>query len=301
MDPQQAGSQSGSSEMPGANIGPVAGTRASASLRGLHVIGVSEITPGWMVLYGGTLLLQFLCAIVRGMVAYCVIWVAFAIAGWSTSLVNTIAVVIAYGPLALSVATLILPLGGWWWEQQSGGRSPSERERLVYEDAIMTLRYADPDLRWPRRWFVLDTQELNAAAYADTLMLTRGVLESPYLPAVIAHELGHLNSSDARLTAALHRLTTPPRRELGRGFRTLGLLVSGGIVVWPTRAPWGAYWRSREHQADLYAAKLGQAHNLAQLLDTDALENDLPVPFMWLTDTSHPYTEHRIDKLHQHE
>jgi hypothetical protein len=36
-------------------------------------------------------------------------------------------------------------------------------------------------------------------------------------------------------------------------------------------------------------------------LDTNALEHDLPVPFMWLTDTSHPYTEYRIDKLHQHE
>lgn len=301
MDPQQAGSQSASSEMPATSIAPPAGTGASASLRGLHVIGASEISPGWMALYGGTLVLQFLCAIVRGMVAYCVIWIAFSIAGWSTSPVNTIALLIAYGPLALSVATLIFPLGGWWWEQQSGGRSPSERERLVYEDAIATLKHADPDLRLPRRWFVLDTQELNAAAYADTLMLTRGVLESPYLPAVIAHELGHLNSSDARLTAALQRLTTPPRKELGRGFRTLGLLVSGGIIVWLTRAPWGAYWRSREHQADIYAAKLGQAHNLAQLLDTDALANDLPVPFMWLTDTSHPWTEHRIDRLEHHE
>ena len=57
---------------------------------------------------------------------------------------NTLALMIAYGPLVLSFATLILPLGGWWWEQQSGGRSPSERERLVFEDAMTTLTHHDP-------------------------------------------------------------------------------------------------------------------------------------------------------------
>ena len=299
QDVQGGSGTGGKQDVPKASVSS-RGLAARVSPRGLHVIGVEEINPGWMALYGGTLVLQFLCAFVRGLAAYCVLWLAFTIAGWSTSPVNLLATVIAYGPLALSVATLILPLGGWWWEQQSGGRSPSERERVVYEDAIATLRQADPGLRPPRRWFVLDAQELNAAAYADTLMLSRGVLESPYLATAIAHELGHLNSSDARLTAALHRLTTPPRRELGRGLRMIGLLISGGIVVWLTRAPWAVYWRAREHQADLYAARLGQAHSLARFLDLNALENDLPVPFVWLTDTSHPWTEHRIDRLEHH-
>ncbi len=57
---------------------------------------------------------------------------------------NLLAFVIAYGPLALSLATLILPLGGWWWQQQAGGRSPSQRERLIYEDAFATLRHTNP-------------------------------------------------------------------------------------------------------------------------------------------------------------
>jgi Zn-dependent protease with chaperone function len=182
-----------------------------------------------------------------------------------------------------------------------GGEFHTYCALIVYQDALETLKSVDPELRAPRRWFVLDTPELNAAAYADTLMLSRGLLESAHLPAVLAHELGHLNSSDARLTAALHRMTTAPRKELGRGFRTLGLLVSGGIVMMATQAPWAACWRSREHQADLYAAKLGQGHQLAQFLDLNALENDLPVPFMWLTETSHPFTEHRIDRLEHHE
>ena len=133
--------------------------------------------------------------------------------------------------------------------------------------------------------------------YADTLLVTRGLLESGYLEAVLAHELGHLNTSDGRLTAALYRMTTPPRKEVRRGLRTIALLATGGAVVWLTRAPWGVYWRAREHQADEYAARLGQARSLARFLETNALDYDLPVPFVWLTDASHPPVEHRIDHL----
>ena len=59
------------------------------------------------------------------------------------------------------------------------------------------------------------------------------------------------------------------------------------------------FWRvrSREHQADQYAANLGQAKSLARFLELNALDEDLPVPFIWLTDTSHPPVEHRIDRL----
>jgi Zn-dependent protease with chaperone function len=214
--------------------------------------------------------------------------------------VHTVAWIIGYGPLILSFATLLLPVGGWLWIQQSGGRTPSERERLLYEDALAVLTRADPQLRPPRRWFVLDEPSINAAAYADTLMLTRGLLESIFLEPVLAHELGHLNTSDARLAAALHRLTTPPRTRMPFPLRTISFLSSGALGVWITRTPWAAYWRAREFQADRYAAKLGQAQALARFLDTNALENDLPIPFMWLTEHSHPFTEHRIDQLHQH-
>jgi Zn-dependent protease with chaperone function len=242
-----------------------------------YLIGLQEISPGWVGLYAVTFAIQLLCAAVRGVIAYPV----------------------GYGPLILSGATLILPLGGWLWQQQSGGRAPSERERLIYDDALDRLAQANPGLRAPQRWFVLDEPVLNAAVYANTLMLTRGLIESGYLEPTLAHELGHLNSSDGRLTAALHRLTVPPRNRLRFPLKTLGLIFSGGMGVWVMRVPWAAYWRAREYQADAYAATLGQGQALASFLDTNALENDLPIPFMWLTQTSHPYTEHRIDKLHQ--
>jgi Zn-dependent protease with chaperone function len=264
-----------------------------------YVISAEEISPGWVLLYASTFAIQALCAVIRGLIVYPLLWLIFTILGKSTASVHTLALIVAYGPLALSFATLLLPLGSWLWMQQAGGRTPSQRERLVYEDALAILTQADPRLRPPRRWFVLDQPEPNAAAYADTLMLTRGLLESGYLEPVLAHELGHLNSSDARLTAALHRLTTPPRRRMRFPLRTLSFLVSGALGVWVTRTPWAAYWRAREFQADRYAAGLGQAQALARFLDINALENDLPIPFLWLTEHTHPATEHRIDRLYR--
>ena len=294
--------------MLGLSMSPLSGrhqtpprTAATAPRAGAYLIRPKEIAPSWVMLYAGTFALQILCAAIRATVAYPVLWIVFKIIRQPTTPVHDLALLAGYGPLALSLATLILPLGGWWWEQQAGGRSPSERERLVFEDAVATLRGANPALRPPRRWFVLDIHDLNAAVYADTLMLSRGLLESGYLEAVLAHELGHMNSSDARLTAALHRLTVPPRKQVHRGLRTLALASTGGLAVWLTRAPWATYWRAREHQADLYAANLGQAESLARFLEVNALDGDLPVPFIWLTDVSHPPSEHRIDRLYHHE
>ena len=266
-----------------------------------YVISAEEIKPGWVLLYAVTFALQTIGAAIRALIAYPLLWVIFKILGQSTSPVHTLAWIAGYGPLILSGATLMLPLGGWLWRQQAGGRTSSERERLIYEDALTILMKADPKPRPPQRWFVLDEHVPNAAAYANTLMLTRGLIDSGHLEAVLAHELGHLNTSDSRLAAALHRLTTQPRRKLPFPLGTLGFLVSGGLGAWITRTPWAAYWRAREFAADEYAAELGQGRSLARFLQTNALENDLPVPFMWLTQESHPYSEHRIDRLYRRE
>lgn len=130
-------------------------------------------------------------------------------------------------------------------------------------------------------------------------MLSRGLLDSGHLPAVLAHELGHLNSSDARLTAALCRLTIPPRASERRLLNTLLRIWSGTIAFMPVRAAWATYWRGREHHADHNAATLGQAQQLAEFLD-ERLGNDYPVPWVWLTGHAHPPTEHRVDHLAHH-
>jgi Zn-dependent protease with chaperone function len=261
-----------------------------------HLIRPSDVNPRWILLYAVTWALQWLTAGFRYFAALLVLTIVNWIGGWDLP-VHYLALIVGFYPLVISLATLILPLGGWWFQQQMGGRRPSERERDVFELAFEQLRGADPDLRAPRRWFVTDDPDPNAAAYADALMITRPLLDSPFFPAVLAHELGHLNTSDARVTAAVYRITTPPREPLEFPFRLLAFLVSGRIGMVLMKAPWAAYWRRREAVADEYAAKLGQGPALAGYLDTHALAGDLPIPFKDFGETSHPWTEHRIDEL----
>jgi Zn-dependent protease with chaperone function len=237
-------------------------------------------------------------------------------------------------PTLWSILALATPVGtGWWWKQRTGGRRPSGREQLAYQGAAELLQaQAREPLPLPKSWFVLDTPTPDAAVCGDTLMLSRGLLESEHLPAVLAHELGHLATPDGRLTAAINRLVLiPPRvsrrqrieqeqdRDLPRiGFAIgdgrilltiLGIrlftwimrktlkFVNGGFGLWLTSPLWGAYWRSREYRADVYAAKLGQADDLADFLENHALIHDHPVPYIWLTEQAHPPVELRIDKL----
>ena len=156
-------------------------------------------------------------------------------------------------------------------------------------------------------------------------MLSRGLLENEQLPAVLAHELGHLATSDGKLTAAINRLIInplPKTRERLRREREVVVVGSErliltttlvGAAIWVVRfvvrfargglglrflAPaWGSYWREREYTADQYAASLGQAEELADFLEVHALIHDHPVPFIWLTERTHPPAELRIDRL----
>jgi Zn-dependent protease with chaperone function len=264
-----------------------------------YVIQPGEVKPGWAGLYAVTWGLQWICAGFRITISGGVLTVANFIMGWNLP-IHELALLIGFGPLLISLATLVLPLGGWLFEQQSGGRRPSEREQIAFGYAFDQLTGVDPSLRPPHRWFVTDSDESNACVYADTLMVTRGMLDNPFFAAVLAHELGHLNSSDSRLTAALYRITTPPREPAIPLVKPLAFLASGRIGMLPVKLPWAVYWRHREELADDYAANLGQAAALAAFLDTHALDGDLPIPFKAFSETSHPWTEHRIERLQQY-
>jgi Zn-dependent protease with chaperone function len=248
---------------------------------------------------------------------------------------------VALIPTAWSMLALFNPFGGaWWWQTRAGGREPSKREQLAYQDAVELLQSnAARPLPLPKHWFVIDSPQPDAAVCGNTLMISHGLLETDHLPAVLAHELGHLGSPDARLTAAINRLivcSTPFRAsaETGRprpqiellprlqytprpatdvfdlepaltqalfGFvRFLfitSLFAKGGLGLWLTGPVWGRYWRTREYHADQYAAGLGQADELADFLEIHALIHDNPIPFLWLTEHTHPPTELRIDRL----
>lgn len=252
----------------------------TASGPGTYLRRANELASSWPVLYTVTFALALLCGVIRTAVAYPILWVALKLLGEPASRVNDLTLLVGYGPLVLSLATLIFPVGGLWWKLRLGVRAPSRSERLVFERAISTLTAASPALSRPRRWFVLESHELTAWVYADTLMLTRGLIASGLLEGVLAHELAHLNSSDARLAAALHRLTTPPRGEMRRGLRTISLFATGGFALSVTRAQWDAYWRGREQRADRFAADLGQGAALARFYAADGFASDLAAPLV---------------------
>lgn len=252
----------------------------------------------WLSLYGATFAVHWVCAGARTFVSYEALWLAFTVLRRpKPPYLHTLAILIGYGPLALSAATLLLPLGGWLWQQRIGARNPSPSELETYEQSLAQLRAVQPSLRPPWRWCVLDSARVSAAVYADTLMLTRGLLESRHLTAVLAHELGHLNTNDVRLATALVRMTIPPRTEVRRGFRTIALIATGALATSMMRIPWAVYWRAREYAADQYAANLGQAQPLALFLDEQVLSQDLPDPFPWLITDSHLVTEGRVDRI----
>lgn len=264
----------------------------------------ARLVGGWMPLYGATFALQLLCGWLRSLAAALVLLVVNLLTVWILAWhlpIDPLALAIGFAPLLVSLATLVLPLGGRWFEQREGGRRPSARERAAFEAAFAQLQAKDPELRPPRHWFVTDETEPNACAYANALMLTRGLIDSPFLAAVLAHELGHLNSTDARVTAAVYRITTPPRHPVEFPFRTLAWLLSGRIALAPLRTLWAIYWRRREAAADAYAERLGQGEALAAYLDSYGLAGDLPTPFKAFGETSHPWTEHRIDDLEARE
>jgi hypothetical protein len=123
------------------------------------------------------------------------------------------------------------------------------------------------------------------------------------------HELGHLNSIDARLTCSLNRVIfKEPRRdpefEAKNPPGAITLLwcfvmwfLRGGIGVKLLGPSWASWWREREYVADQYAKDLGYGEEFADYLEEYGLFYDRPVPFVWLTLQTHPPVELRIDRL----
>jgi Zn-dependent protease with chaperone function len=249
-------------------------------------------------------------------------WVRYKIVHWwlhdgvyrmvynSSLLAEAALFAIAWFGVIRALLALVWPIGTtWWWRQSVGGRGPSGPELVSFTDALDTLKAQDGSVRGPRHWFVLDDPDLAAAVCDDTLMLTRGLLDSDYLTPVLAHELGHLNSMDGRLTCALNRvIVKEPRRDpdaeqefppglLRLTWRAVMWFLRGGLGLKLLGTTWAVWWRQREYAADRYAKDLGQGEDLADYMETHALFYDRPVPFIWNSLHTHPPTELRIDRL----
>jgi Zn-dependent protease with chaperone function len=286
-----------------------------------------------LVMYTLALASELPVILIRATVVYMIAGVTLVIEGHSSAHASAW-LELSLIPTLWSMLALASPYGtSWWWKQRMGGRRPSGREQLAYHDAadLLQAQTREP-LVLPRSWFVIDTPTPDAAVCGETLMLSRGLVESDHLPAVLAHELGHLATPDGKLTAAINRLVLlpprPPRHEQAGheqasdapqagveirderivltlfAIRVLTWtvkktlkLINGGLGLWLTGPLWGVYWRRREYEADAYAARLGQADELADFLEVHALIHDHPVSYIWLTEHAHPPVELRIDKL----
>lgn len=109
-----------SNPQPPAPVAPIHGP-------GAYLLKAREITPSWVILYTATFALGLLCGAIRAAVVYPVLWLALKLLGEPTSPVNDLTLLAGYGPLVASVATLILPLGGWWWSSnQADAHHPDE-------------------------------------------------------------------------------------------------------------------------------------------------------------------------------
>lgn len=221
-------------------------------------------------------------------------------------------------PILWSLLGLALPGRGLVWGRRLGARRPSAEEATAIADALALLRCADPDIPDPAGLYVLDDPLPAAAVRGRTLVLSRALVESESLAAVLAHELGHAESLDGRLTEALERLDlwgdplapTPaeggedarpdpdPRGGLLWAILRWALRLSGGGFAQSLLAPlWAAHWRAREYAADAFAASLGQAEDLARHLADTEQAFDAPRPGLLLRAASHPPVALRIERL----
>lgn len=243
----------------------------------------------------------------------------------STGLIILLAATLALLPLVMSVLTFsVLPGGFLVTRFALGARELSRREQLALDGALHDIRSYDPGrIPAPTRFFVIDQPSPNAFLIGTTLYLHRELLHnSPHLAAVVAHELGHLQLDDGRLTLALRRLVIAPLYLLSRtigqlapgtislasvGKNPSGCLIGGliwllslllsiaggGFGLWLLNPLWVRYWRQREYLADGLAASWGQGPALREFLEEHQFF-DVSTPYFM---NDHPATELRIDRL----
>ena len=232
-----------------------------------------------------------------------------------------VAVGLGLAPLAWSLLGLALPGHGWPWQRRLGARRPSAEEAMVVAEALEQLRSADPSLPQRLDYYVLDDPLPAATVRARTLILSRGLIESDSLAPVLAHELGHAETLDGRLTEALGRLAIwddplgPQLTEGGEEVRVEFEQPGGGLLWgcarWALRLAgggftqrlleplWAAHWRAREYAADAHAAALGQAEDLARHLTDYELPFDAPQRrFLWNA-SQHPPVALRVQRLRE--
>jgi Zn-dependent protease with chaperone function len=153
------------------------------------------MTPAGIGLVAASILLDLPSALARLFLTAVVAGLA-GVLDWRADLVVFL---VAFGPYLRSIAALVLPLpAGPFVRQAAGARKPSARERAALGQAFSLL----PGGVAPGSVAVIDGPDENAWVLGCTLFVERGLLESPHLAAVMAHEAGHLAAGDGRVALA---------------------------------------------------------------------------------------------------
>jgi Zn-dependent protease with chaperone function len=283
--------------------------------------GQDGATAAWFDA-GVGLWLYLLTLVVEGVVGGCTRWVLVYLAAAGAAAILRLALdpgllawIAAIAPIAFSLSGLIFPGRGRWWRHRSGLRRPSAEEL-----ELLTLAF---ELFAPAQTLpaiaVLDDPLPFAGVRGTTAIVSRGLVESTSLAPVLAHECGHLQSLDGRLTEALGRLSVwvdplgpsfEAEERSGVGAQAsvgggliyssirLALRLSGGGQVQRLLGPlWSAYWRRREFAADAAAAAVGQGHDLALHLRDEVLPFEVSRPLRVFNCADLPPTALRIERL----
>ena len=163
------------------------------------------------------------------------------------------------------------------------------------------------------------------------MYVSRGAVESEYLPGILAHELGHVANKDGDLLLSLRQFIIPfayfvgiDRQPLPAGavtatgrsvystqivtddsglyykvkalqIKLLMAFVFGGMGLLMLGREWARFWRERDLQADRFVKNIGQAEPLIQVLEKYQ-HTDVAQPFLL---TNRPYTAERLHHLKQ--
>jgi len=235
-----------------------------------------------------------------------------------------VGLIFAFYPLAISLYALVSPSSGFILTRLSfGARDPSEHEAERLRYTIEQIRGASSAaLYLPTAYYVINHTFPIAYSLGTTLYVTDALIQSPFLAPVLAHEFGHINSSDARMQLALTSLTLSWLQLLAGGLGSgavsgmfssavrgnvggalfmggmasvagLSFLSRGGIGLGLLRPLWSQYWQGRDYVADQFAADCGEADGLAEYLEKyDAFDDG-----SLFAAPSKPFTELRIDRL----
>lgn len=175
--------------------------------------------------------------------------------------------------------------------------NPGIREVQTVEQALRQMVTARPSgtglasvsfFSWPLTFSYGPGQGTSIYFIGQRMVIGEGLFRNRYLKPLLAHALGHYNSSDINLREIQKCL--PP------ALLVCGVLVGLPIGLGPavTFFFWKWYWRQRIYAADLFAARLGQAADLIRALDSliQPRERQKNVLFR-----EYPYAAERIDRL----